>query len=302
MSYETRDYLRDEESRYGGGGGLRGSFRGGVSANLPGMTLWLLIINVLVFLVDSVLTGSARGDALSPTRLGRFSTEQGVLGFQVWRVVTYQFLHANFLHLLFNMIGLWVFGGMIERWWGSKRFLAFYLLGGVGGALLFALSSAVPAVAQVTPQSTLVGASGCVLGCVAACMVVFPKQPIGLFFIPITFTVFALGAVYIGLDVLQVLAGGGGAGSAVAHLGGAGVGYLLVKNAGWLNFADRMNPQAIQDGWTKGRYEKKVKAERAEAAEVDRILAKVKEKGLHSLSAREKKVLNRDTERKRKAG
>jgi len=222
MSWENRDY-----NRAGGLGGGRGI--PGVSANVPAVTMWLLGINVLVFLVDVILTPSTRGSWASPSLLGEFSFDQAVAGGQVWRFVTYQFLHAGFFHLLFNMIGLWIFGGLMERWWGSKRFLAFYLLCGVGGAVAYGLVGFVPAVAGVTTQFTLVGASGCVLGCVAGCMVKFPKEPIGLLFIPITFTIFALGAVYIGLDVLNVLAGGLGAGSAVAHLGGAVTGFALVK-------------------------------------------------------------------------
>ncbi|MEM7625202.1 MAG: rhomboid family intramembrane serine protease [Planctomycetota bacterium] len=297
MGSENRDYLRQEARRFGGGG-YGGGGVPGVSANLPPMTLWLLVINVAVFLVDSVLTGSTRGDWASPTWLGRFSAEQGILGFQAWRILTYQFLHGGFFHLLFNMIGLWIFGRLMEQWWGSKRFLAFYLLCGVGGGLLFAAVSAFPAIAFITPETPLVGASACVLGSVAGCMVKYGREPIGFMFIPITFTILMLGGVYIFLDVLEVLAGGRSAGSAVAHLGGAGVGYLLIQKPKWLDWADRVSPSAIQSSINEGRYEKKRQAEAATEAEVDRILAKVAEKGLQSLTRKEKKTLNQATESK----
>lgn len=295
MGSDNRDYFREESRRYGGGG-FGGGGVPGVSANLPPMTLWLIVINVGVFLVDSILTGSARGNWASPYGLGYFSTERGLLGFQVWRLVTYEFLHGGFLHLLFNMIGLWIFGRLMEQWWGSKRFLAFYLLCGVGGALLFAAASAVPSLAFVTPATPLIGASGCVLGCVAGCMVKYGREPIGLMFIPVTFTILALGGAYIALDVLQVIAGGGGAGSAMAHLGGAGLGYLFTKQAGWLNWADRFSPSAIQDGVNAGRYQRKMDKQRATEAEVDRILAKVSAEGLPSLTKKEKKILKRASE------
>ncbi|MEM7576385.1 MAG: rhomboid family intramembrane serine protease [Planctomycetota bacterium] len=299
MSYENRDYLREEARRFGGPGSGGSAFRGGVSANLPPMTLWLLIVNVMVFLVDSILSGSMRGDAAAPTRWGRFSVEDGVLGFQLWRVLTYQFLHWDFVHLLFNMVGLWIFGGMIERWWGGRRFLAFYLLCGVGGALLFSLSSLFPAVAGVTSASVVIGASGCVLGCVAACMMVFPREQIGLFLIPISFTVFALGAVYIGLDVLNVLVGGNNAGGALAHLGGAATGYVLVKRAGWLRWADTVSVPDVKGAIQEKQRQRASMREALHEQEVDRILAKVKDHGLAALSESEKRVLNADTERKR---
>jgi membrane associated rhomboid family serine protease len=258
-----------------------------------------LVINVAVFLVDAILSHGTRGAMLAPSNWGEFGVEKGLAGFQVWRLVTYQFVHAGFLHLLFNMIGLWIFGGMIERWWGSKRYLAFYLICGVGGALAFAASAAVPNLAMVTTQSTLVGASGCIMGCVAACMAQYGKQQIGLFLIPITFTIFTFGAIYIGLDILQLLAGGRGAGSAVAHLGGAGIGWLLVSRPSWLNWADRFSPEAIQEGYNRGRFERQQKKQAAHAAEVDRILDKVRDKGMQSLSNREKKTLSEETDRKR---
>lgn len=298
MGSDNRDYFRQEARRYGGGG-IGGGRVPGVSANLPPMTLWLLVINVGVFLVDSVLTGSSRGNWASPNWVGRFSAEQGILGFQAWRIVTYQFLHAGFLHLLFNMIGLWIFGRLMEQWWGSKRFLAFYLLCGVGGGLLFAAASAFPAIAFITPATPLVGASGCVLGCVAGCMMKYGREQIGFMFIPITFTILMLGGAYIFLDALEVLAGGRSAGSAVAHLGGAIFGFLLVKNARWLDWADRVSPSAIKTGINEGRYEKKRQAEAAAEAEVDRILAKVADKGLQSLTKKEKKAMNQATASKR---
>jgi len=66
-----------------------------------------------------------------------FSTERGFLGFQFWRFIGFQFLHVSFGHLIFNMIGLYFFGSMIERHLGSKRYLAFYLLSGICGAMMY---------------------------------------------------------------------------------------------------------------------------------------------------------------------
>jgi membrane associated rhomboid family serine protease len=303
MAWEDRDYYRGGGGggSYGGGGG--GAFRGGISANLPPATLWLLIITVAATLVDSVLTGSARGDVASPRYWGYFSADRAFMDFQVWRPVTYQFLHGGVFHLLFNMIGLWIFGRMMESWWGSKRFVAFYLISGIGGASLFALVSLVEPVAGVRPTTPLIGASGAVLGLVAGCMVKYGRQPIGLLFIPIQFTIFALGAIYIGLDVLNLLAGSAAAGSAVAHLGGALTGFVLIKQPRLLGWADRVRVPAARDITEKvdeKRRQRMLDKEHHEQKQVDAILDKVRDQGLQSLTRKEQKTLKQATDRQRR--
>lgn len=298
MSWENRDYNRSESYGMGGGAGWRSHF----DASLGSVTLALIGINVLVFLVDRILEGSLRGNPLSPSQTwGHFSGSTLARG-QVWRLVTYQFLHMGFLHLLFNMIGLYVFGHLMERWWSGRRFLVFYLVCGVAGALLFAAVSLMPAIAGTWPATPLVGASAAVLGCIGGSVVRFPRQPMGLMFLPFTFTIGLLGGVWIGLDVLQVVAGGGGAGSAVAHLGGAAAGALLAWRAGLLGWADRLDTTRLREGWAERRREREALREAEEEAEVDRILDKVREHGLHSLSEREKRALRRETDRKRRGG
>ncbi|MFK7790515.1 MAG: DUF6576 domain-containing protein, partial [Phycisphaeraceae bacterium] len=104
--------------------------------------------------------------------------------------------------------------------------------------------------------------------------------------------------VFMGISLLSVVAGTNDGGNA-AHLAGAALGFMLVKRPSVLNWADRLSPQAIQDGYTQGRYEKKIKHEQATREEVDRILQKVSDKGLQSLTKREKKILQQDTDRLR---
>lgn len=287
MAFSDRPYNHDSGG-YGRGGvpGLRGG--------PGGVLLWLVAINVLVFITDRILTGSTRGNVLSPSRWGWFSLDES---WQVWRLVTYQFLHADFFHLLGNLIFLWIFGQYMERYWGSKRFLAFYLLSGVGGAVVYGLVSLVPAVANTAPFIPLVGASASVFGLMVGCWMKFPKEEIRFILMPFGFTIQLLCGLYLFFNILQVLAGSYGAGSATAHLGGALFGFLLMKWSRVLNLADRLNPQAIQDGVNKGRYERKVKREAHSRAEIDRILAKVSEHGLQSLTKKEKKVLQQDTQR-----
>lgn len=290
MSWEDRHYNQAGDEGYGPrrAPGIRGG--------PPGMIVWLLMINVLVFITDEILTNSARGDFLSPNKWGSYSLEKS---WQAWRFVTYQFLHGGAMHLIGNMIFLWIFGQFMERFWGSKRFLAFYLITGIGGAVMFGLVSLIPEIAHTAPFIPLVGASGSIFGLMVGAWMKYPKEELRFILMPFGITIQLLCGLYVFFNVLQVVAGSTGAGSATAHLGGALVGFLLIKKPGLLNWADRISPQAIKDGYTKGRFEKKLKQQQASREEVDRILAKVSDKGLQSLTSREKKILKQDTERLR---
>lgn len=320
MGAGDRDYLREEARRWGGGGsggggGMRGG-RFGRGMDSKSVVTWLLIINVGVFVIDSVMGSARRGAVLAPHHWGNFNVDQAVYGFQFWRFFTYQFLHHGFFHILFNMIGLYFFGPLMEQWWGSKRFLAFYLLCGSSGAVLYSLMSIfTPGIIfdgemveaartlgasemDISRISSLVGASGAIFGILAGCATLFPHQQVRLLIPPIPMSMRTMALIFLGLSVLSVIAGSANAGGDAAHLGGAILGFVLVKKAGWLNWADRVSPTAITDGINEGRYQKKIEQQRATEAEVDRILAKVSEKGLASLTKKEKKALNQASESK----
>jgi len=292
MGWEERDYYRE---RPGFGSRLgKGS-----------VVTWLLIINCVVFVLDAILSGGMRVPAwLSPHWAGNFNVAQGVFGFELWRWLTYQFLHAGFFHILFNMIGLYFFGPLLEQWWGSKRFLAFYLLCGVSGALLMSLfvliAPGVIVPAGVDAQSIkLVGASGSIFGILAGAATLFPKQRVMLLFPPIPMSMRTMALIFLGIAALSLLAGTRNAGGEAAHLGGALLGFLLVRQPRWLDWADRFSPGAIQRNVNQGRFERQRKREAAREAELDRVLAKVKDKGLQSLSRREKRVLQQATNARR---
>ena len=293
MSWQERDY--NQATR--GGGSM---FRGGLGGR--SMVMWLLIINVVAFLLDGILTNGVRTQSLSPFRWGNFNVEQGIYGLQLWRLVTYQFLHHGFMHILFNMIGLYFFGPMLERWWGSKRFLAFYLLCGVSGGIVMTLMSFIPGLLFVGPTTTLVGASGSLFGILAAAAVLFPKQRVMLLLPPIPMTMRTMALLFLGLAFLSIIAGTPNAGGQATHLGGALFGFILVKNPRWLDWADRFSPSAIQNNVNKGRFERKRRQQFADRAEIDRILDKVRDHGLASLTRKEKKALSQETERQKRAG
>ena len=304
MGWEDRQY---NNGHGGTGGAMFGRAGGGKS-----VVTWLLIINCVVFVLDSILTGGTRvPDWMKPYVVGRFTVEEAIEGFQIWRVLTYQFLHGDFMHILFNMIGLFFFGRLLEQWWGSKRFLAFYLLCGVAGVAPYTLiaylapnlivNAGSPELGQysgeIARQIGLIGASGAIYGILLGCAVLFPHQEVRLLFPPIPMKMRTLAIVFLTIAVLSILAGSLNTGGELAHLGGAALGFYLVKRPSLLNWVDRLSASAIQDGYTKGRFEKKQKKEEATREEVDRILSKVSEKGIQSLSKREKKILQQDTDR-----
>ena len=288
MAWQDRTYNRE-----GFGGGMGG---GGFGSRLGSRSVvtWLLGINCAVFLLDLVLGGAMRGGGLSPTRWGAFSVIQAVDQFQVWRFFTYQFLHSGLLHIFFNMLALYFFGPMLESWWGSRRFIAFYLLCGMCGALLFWPLVEVGGIIPATRGSILVGASGSIFGVLLGAARIAPNQTVMLLIPPIPMKLRTMAYVLVGMNVLMVLAGSGDSGGAAAHLGGAALGLLLVQKPNLLNWADRLNlPQ---------RAQRKPKPKPDPQVEVDRILDKVRDRGLHSLTSREKKTLRRATDEKRNTG
>ena len=304
MGAGDRDYLKDEARRWGGGG-----FGGGMGGRGPGhsVTTWLLIINCAVFVIDGVLGSARRGGVLAPYVWGNFNVDQAIYGGQVWRFLTYQFLHHGLFHILFNMIGLYFFGPLMERWWGRRRFLAFYLLCGSSGAVLYSLLAIFtpgviidPAQAELARAAGvvigLVGASGALFGILAGCAVLFPHQRVQLLIPPIPMSMRMMALVFLGISFLSVISGSDNAGGDAAHLGGAILAFFLVRNPRWLNWADRVSPGdmagSVRGGVQRSRQQKTAERQRATEQEVDRILAKVSDSGLNSLTKKEKRTLN----------
>ena len=294
MGWQDRDYNRDDE-----GGSTFGSKLTGQS-----VVTWLLLINIIIFLLDSIFTGSRRASSLSLSDWGYFSVDKGIYQFQIWRWFTYQFLHADFFHILFNMITLVAFGPLMEKWWGPRRFIAFYLLSGIGALLVFIGLSLIPGLFDTSTATRIVGASGCIFGILVGAAMVAPHQIVRLLFPPISMQMKTLALFFLGIAVISVIAGSMNAGGEAAHLGGAAAGFFMMKRSGLLNFADRLSGSVQR--WKKNRVRRAAEHDRAEAAredaEVDRILAKVKENGLQSLTDKEKKTLQHATERQRRVG
>ncbi|OHB64836.1 MAG: hypothetical protein A2Y77_16595 [Planctomycetes bacterium RBG_13_62_9] len=274
MGLYDRDYTQaDSARRYFGPSQLR--------FNLPRLmpvVRWLLVANIAVFILELLVP------SLYPFFLKWFAADARSwrTGIQLWRLVSYQFLHGGTLHLLLNMVGLFFCGPSLEKHWGSRRFLSFYLGCGVVGGLLYLLLAA----AGLVDAMPLLGASGAILGILAACAILFPHFVVLLFYvIPIPIRVGAV--IFILLSVLNI-ARNINVGGEVAHLGGmaAGAGYVLLLPR-WERVKLRMRAQS---------WEKRLEEGRKLRVEVDRLLAKVHRSGLHSLTAREKRTLKRATQ------
>lgn len=242
-----------------------------------------------------------------------FSTAIGFLKFEFWRFIGFQFLHANDMHLLFNMIGLFFFGPLVEDYLGSKRYLAFYLLCGIFGALMYLLLNltgyvvsvlfgsgvVIPGLLFNDPYTPLVGASAGIFGVLMAGAYLAPNAIVYLFFfLPMRLQTVAYGLVALALGT--IFFGGQNAGGEAGHLGGAIAGYYFIRRTHHLhNFFDvlgRMDPTSSR--YRPGARRKSGPANTAEsAAEVDRILEKISEQGMGSLSDAEREMLRRYSRR-----
>src|SRR5206468_6468835 len=101
----------------------------------------------------------------------------------IWQPVTYMFLHGGILHILFNMLALWMFGTELERLWGTRYFLKFYFVTGIGAGVLTVLFSLLPFdFAQEVYFSNIIGASGAIYGLLLAFGLYFPDRPLYMYF------------------------------------------------------------------------------------------------------------------------
>ncbi len=150
--------------------------------------------------------------------------------FWVWQLVTYMFLHGGIFHIVFNMLALWMFGTELERIWGSRYFLKFYFVTGVGAAAITVLFSLLPfAFAEQVQRSVIIGASGAIYALLLAYAMYFPDRPIYMYMLfPIPAKVFV--AIMGGIAFVSSLSESGGTANAT-HLGGLLVGYLFLKGS-----------------------------------------------------------------------
>jgi membrane associated rhomboid family serine protease len=194
--------------------GCIGPFEGG--ALMPPVTQGLLIANVLIFFV---------GEQLGPDIIGLFALWPWDTGlFRPWQLITYAFLHGGLTHLAFNMFGLWMFGSELERVWGARRMMNFYLVSVLVAALAQLLVTGL-----LGAQAPTVGASGGLFGLLIGFAMVFPRRKITPLIPPIPMPAPVFVALYGAVELTLGVTGSASGVAHFAHLGGLLGGWLMMR-------------------------------------------------------------------------
>jgi len=214
---------------------------------------------------------------------------------QIWRCVTYLFLHDPHspFHILFNMLTLWMFGVELEEMWGTKKFVLFYLASGAGCAL-FSLITIVSPLMWITP---VIGASGAVIALLTVYALYFPRRQILLFFL-VPVNVIVAVAIFGVISLYGSMRGMGNV-SHLTHLGGIVIGVLYVK--GFPFFTSILeNAKDRAESIRESAARRKEEEERDYyGSVVDPILKKISEHGMESLTKEERQALAEASKRKK---
>jgi membrane associated rhomboid family serine protease len=220
---------------------------------------------------------------------------------RLWTFVTYMFIHADFLHLLFNMLMLFFFGPPLEERMGGRSFALFYFTCGIGGAVLSL------ALVALSPAGYIVGASGAVMGVALAFAINWPDAPIYVFPLPVPIKVKWLVTFLVVMNLWAASAGANTGVAYLAHLGGLIFGFIYLQVEKRLEQSSegalRTQPQPLAGRAARGRKPLQTAGAAAKTAdktseqnahydEVDRVLDKISESGLESLTPDERRVLD----------
>lgn len=296
--------------------------------NIPTVTRNLLIINVLVFLITFMYGTDASGGFILNEYFGLHFFKASE--FHVYQLFTYMFMHGGWSHIFFNMFALWMFGMVVERVWGPKKFLFYYICCGVGAGLMQELAQygqylienlsayeyvnigngAQMTMGQYLNMWTTVGASGAIYGVLLAFGMLFPNERIFIFPIPIPIKGKWFVLLYAGIELFSALTSPGDGVAHLAHLGGMLFGFIMIRywqkhpTEGYgrdkgMKFFDNMRSRWERQSHkkagqsttrTSSDWEYNARKKR-DQEEVDRILDKIRKSGYDSLSASEKQKL-----------
>ena len=220
--------------------------------NLPLVTRYLLIANLIVFLLTALMQRYGV-DLNTLCGLHYFSAQS----FHWWQPITYMFLHADMSHIFFNMFAVWMFAPMIEQEWGARRFAIYYLVCGLGAALIqemvwtlmlsnMSATYGAAALSHYAYYMNTIGASGAVFGILFAFGWLYPDVPMYIIFVPIPIRARAFVIIYALIELFAGLGSVAGLSADhvahFAHLGGMLFGWLLIlywKKTNWRNPFER---------------------------------------------------------------
>jgi membrane associated rhomboid family serine protease len=185
---------------------------------------YLVIANAVVFLWTG-LAGFMGGSEI--IRIFGLTPSLVTRNLYLWQLVTYLFLHGGFFHILINMFFLWMFGAELENRWGSRQFLKYYFITGIGAGIVSIL-------AEPFSNIPTIGASGAVYGILLAYGMIFPERYVYVYFLFPVKVKYLVGFLAV-LAFLATLSSPGSTVAHIAHLGGMLVGFLYLK--GWLTLS-----------------------------------------------------------------
>lgn len=272
---------------------------GNKKGSLPSwsMTTWLLVVNAAAFIIQHAIFNDARGGGVLLSKDTLFSG-------QIWRLVTFQFCHANPSHILGNLIFLFFIGRMFQQLLGPRHMLAVYLFGGLAGGLSHIIFRNM----ILNEPSTVIGASASVLAIATAVFVSIPEQRVNLFLLPIQFKIKYFAWVILGLNVIGFLfslsPGSGSTVSYISHLGGMAAGWLYItrilpevkKRVIQIEPGSRSQRSRKSGSSSKPSRKEKKKDQAYLNKKVDAILDKISREGMQSLTKEEKKILEQSSE------
>ncbi len=261
------------------------SFRFGFGGGLTKAVKYLLIANVIVYLFQHLI-----GPGHDPLLIKLFGMHPKWVysKFHIWQPFTYMFLHSqgDLLHLLFNMFVLWMFGGEVERALGTREFIKYYFICGVGAGLFHLIiyyDSTIP----------VVGASGAIYGVMVAFAVLFPERVITLLlflFLPVQIKAKYLVMIFAGISVFLGVFGGDSGVAHFAHMGGMAIGLIYLKLDWRLDSVGKLIRQQRESRRALHKL-KKQQHKQQFRERVDEILDKINEVGYENLNAEEKRTL-----------
>lgn len=280
--------------------------------NRGGVFLKLLYVNSVIFFVFTffnAILGLFESSFID--FWAWFSFDSNLLNnlYKPWSIITYMFIHGDFMHLLSNMIVLFFIGGMFENMIGSKRVLSTYIIGGVLGALLYIVAHNIFPLLIKSGDSTVVGASAAVMAIFVGIAAYAPHMEIS-FWRLINIKLYVLAIIYVGLDLIRIDTPDGIA--HFAHLGGAAWGYYMgsqLKNgkdvSSWFdNWMDKLvnlfkRKPKMKVSYTSNEKSKPPRDDydynaqkQSDQQKLNAILDKIKVGGYETLSKKEKEFLN----------